>query len=55
MADYIRQLMNVTTEENFNLRIRRGHVLEDTLVAVNWAAFSPYKTIKVCSYPLEIS
>ena len=47
MADYIHQLMSVTTEEAFILRIRRGHILEDTLVAVNRAAFSPYKTIKV--------
>lgn len=39
--------MNVTTEEKFSLRIRRDYILEDTLVAVNRAAFSPYKTIVV--------
>jgi len=49
MADYIYQLMNITTEEAFILRIRRDHILEDTFVAVNRAAFCHYKTIKECS------
>ena len=56
MAEYIHQLINVTSEEKFNIRIRRGHVLEDTLVAVNRAAFSPYKSITVCAHhPLKIN
>ena len=48
MMGYIQRLIDVTTEEKFVLRIRRGHVLEDTLVGVNRGAFSPYKTIVVC-------
>ena len=48
MTDYIQRLLHVTSDENFNLRIRRDSVLEDTLLSINRTAFSPYKTIVVC-------
>ena len=46
--NYIQRLLLVTTDEKFNLRIRRENVLEDTLCSINRTAFSPYKTIVVC-------
>ena len=48
MRNYIQRLLHVTTDEKFNLRIRRDNVLEDTLLSINRTTFSPYKTIVVC-------
>ena len=54
MEDYIHQLLNITTDDKFNLRIRRDFVLHDTLIAVNRTTFSLYKTIVVRIYMLSI-
>ena len=50
MRDYIEKITSLISEEQFCLRVRRSNMLEDTLIAVNRAAFSPYKTIVVCYY-----
>ena len=54
LEDFIRHLTSITSEDEFYLRIRRAHVLQDSLVGVNRAAFSPYK-ILVVSELLAIS
>ena len=47
MAEYIQRLSSVTSEETFVLRVRRTHVLVDTLQEMNKSEFSPYKTLFV--------
>ena len=50
MTEFIQHLNSVTSEEEFLLRIRRTHVLLDTLVGVSRSTYSPYKSLVVSSY-----
>ena len=49
MTEFIQRLNSITSEE-FLLRIRRSHVLLDTLVGVSRSTYSPYKSLVVSSY-----
>ena len=39
--------METVGDDEFYLRVRRSHVLEDALIGVSRRTFSPYKTLIV--------
>ena len=56
IVNCIQRLLDVTSDEEFIIRIRREDVLEDALIAVSRIGFSHYKTVvvRVCVCAISI-